>query len=784
MWIILVPLLVGVGIYFLKSRDSSLHKALSLFAALAAFAGVLALLPLVLKGSAEFCLLDFMQLGLFFKVDLVDWVFAFLISFVWLLATLFSFVYMDFEHHRRRFYSVLIFTLGATLGVVLSADYFTLFLFFEMMTLSSFILVIHEQDQGAMKAGLLYIYLGLAGGLALLFAIMLLYWQAGTVEMMPLLDQVKEYPTLIFVLFLTGFGIKAGLVPLHIWLPKAHPVAPSPASALLSGIMIKTGAYGILKTALVLYQAPPGQEAAGYSSYLFNLGSGLMWVGIITMFSGAVMALLQDNMKRILAYSSVSQIGYIATGLGTALLMQADGAMGFTGALYHVINHAFFKAGLFLVAGTIYMYTRELELKRLGGMFKKMPLTGVVFLVCAFGIAGIPGFNGYASKTLIHDAMLLALEATGFYSIKAAEMIFTLTSALTICYFIKLFRGVFLGPVPKNLDRQYTLALSTKVVLGTFGAVIILIGLFPDFILQNFLTGSALLLSYTGPVMDHLYHFHFFAWPMLKPMVVIVALALAIYFTGDRYRWFNWQPPFWLSIEGLIYQPATIFLYNFTGRAGFALDRRVDQSYLGLGKVTGRLVARVVDFEGLIDKLYQRWGLVGRQVIQKTAQMDEGLDRFYQKSGRAAKKLAEGTEAMDSSLDKFYLKTGGAAKKLAAKTAQMDESLDKFYQKTGRGAKKLADQSARMDEGLDELYQKTGRAAKKLTDQAARADASLDRAYKKTSKGPRLLSEYVTGLEGLLHAFFDAAGKAARKIFGQRRPGGKDEPGPGEGEER
>ena len=155
LWAVLVPLLAGLLLGFLKPRPSKLLKAAALLFSFAAFAVVMLMLPLVLKGAVVFSLKDYLQLGLFFKVELIDWVFAFLISFVWLLATFFSFVYMDFEHRQVRFYSFLIITLGATLGVVLSADFFTLFLFFEAMTLSSFILVIHEQDCEAMEAGML-----------------------------------------------------------------------------------------------------------------------------------------------------------------------------------------------------------------------------------------------------------------------------------------------------------------------------------------------------------------------------------------------------------------------------------------------------------------------------------------------------------------------------------------------------------------------------------------------------------------------------------------------------
>ena len=680
-------MLAGIGIYFIKDSWEKIRKAISLLVSIFSLVGVVLLFPLVLSGTVCFDLLNFMQLGLFFEVDLIGWIFALLITLVWLLATIFSLTYMDFEHNRRRYYSILIFTLGATLGVVLAGDFFTLFLFFELMTLSSFILVIHEQDFQAMRAGILYLYLGIAGGLALLFAIMLLFAATGSVDITPVLDQLVVNRSLIYVLFLIGFGIKAGLVPLHIWLPLAHPVAPSPASALLSGIMIKTGAYGILRVSLILFSSP-AETGAPDANYLFTTGNALMWVGIVTMLAGAVMALLQDNMKRILAYSSVSQIGYIATGLGAAMLMGIGGAMGFAGAIYHIINHAFFKAGLFMMVGTIYIYTHELELSRLGGMLKKMPLVAVTFVVAAFGIAGMPGFNGYPSKTLIHDALLIAIKYNEMISLEIAEKIFTLTSALTICYFIKLFKGIFLGPVPEKLDRHYRLTPSIIAVLSSFSMIIIAIGLFPNLILERIIVPAAEMLKYEGYAMDHLYHFYFFEWHPLEAMVIVGVLAMIIYIPGYYRRWFDWKPPEWLSIYYLVYQPITHYLMVLTCRTGVFVDSSIDKAYDRTGGVARSWCNFVGDFDQGLDRFYRKWGDVGLKMADRSRDMDQKIDQFYQKSGEAARKIADKSADMDSALDKAYLETGRAAQKLAKQSTDIDRALNVVYDQAGQKARK------------------------------------------------------------------------------------------------
>ncbi len=575
LYLVLVPMAVGIGLYFLPEQKMILRKALALFASLFSLAGVIWLLPMILVGEVCCALIEFLQFQLMFNVDIIGWIFAILITTVWFLATLFSLAYMDFEHNRRRYYSFLIFTLGAILGVVFAGDFFSLFIFFEIMTFSSFVLVIHKQDREAMQAGSLYLYMAIFGGLALLFAILMVYGSAGTLDMVPMLEALEQQRTPILILFMIGFGIKAGLVPLHIWLPLAHPVAPSPASALLSGIMIKAGAYGIVRVLTVLYR--PAEEGTVFDwAFLFNVGYILMWVGILTMLAGALMALLHSNTKRILAYSSISQMGFIAAGLGVAVFMGLEGAMGFTGSLYHIVNHAIFKAGLFAMIGTVYIYTHELELSRLGGMARKMPLVMITFAIAALGIAGIPGFNGFASKTLIHDAMLEAYKHHDIYGIFVAERLFVITSALTICYFIKLFRGVFLGPVPKKLDRSYPLHPSISATLCTFAALVLVIGFFPNLVLEKVLLPAADLLEFTGPEMAHLHHFNFFAWHPLQAMLVVVLLALFIYLPAASRGWFEWTPPPWLSIQALVFRPLPRLVLAF-----FFRDINIDDIAMG-----------------------------------------------------------------------------------------------------------------------------------------------------------------------------------------------------------
>jgi formate hydrogenlyase subunit 3/multisubunit Na+/H+ antiporter MnhD subunit len=225
-----------------------------------------------------------------------------------MIAVLYSLAYMKHEHKRNRFYLFLLLSLGADLGVLFARNFLVLYAFFELLTLFSFVLVVHEESGEAMDAFKRYLYLGIAGGLSLLGGIILLYSTTGSLAIEPMLAGTQGWMGyLIAAMMIAGFGVKAGMFPLHVWLPRAHPVAPTPASALLSGIMVKVGIYGIMRTLLLF--SPFSVAGAA-------IGHWLLWIGLITMLVGWVLALTQDHIKRLLAYSTISQIGYIIVGIG------------------------------------------------------------------------------------------------------------------------------------------------------------------------------------------------------------------------------------------------------------------------------------------------------------------------------------------------------------------------------------------------------------------------------------------------------------------------------------
>ncbi|MDW7739951.1 MAG: proton-conducting transporter membrane subunit [Bacillota bacterium] len=548
------------------------------------------------------------------RVDLTGSVFALFTALIWFLATLSSVPYMKQEIRQTRYYTFLILSLGGCLGVFLSGDYLSLFLFFELMTLAAYALVVHNQDSEAMAAGKNYLYLGVIGGLSLLSGIILLNTYAGSVTISPLMEQLApaaEVLPLIALLMIIGFGVKAGMVPLHIWLPQAHPVAPSPASALLSGIMIKTGAYGIIRVVTMLFTPTRELAESGLWHFSENLGHVIVWMGILTMLLAALMAVLQNNAKTLLAYSSISQMGYILMGIGAAGYLGYDGPMGFGGFSYHIINHAFFKSGMFILFGIIYTRLHEKRLDHLGGLWKHFPVTFAAFAVCAAGIMGIPGFNGYVSKTLLHHAIVEAFEHHHLWDLWLAEKLFMLTSGLTVCYIGKLFISIFLGKESDQLKGKLSgIKLKENIVERFVGlayiAAIVFLGLFSPLIIKKVIVPMAGGFTYSDYYLNYLAKTGVWTWPDLFGIVIGLGLGAAFYLAFKKKELFSLKLPEYLSVERSLYQPATKLLGEAFTRAGKYIDDNVNFGFHG---APGVLVRVSTGADYLDDKIARKVGL-------------------------------------------------------------------------------------------------------------------------------------------------------------------------------
>lgn len=621
----LVPM-VGAVLAAFWGKKERIRNSIVIGTTLVTLGIVISMYNPAYKGGIEYSLPTILGWGLKFKVDLVGLLIAIVTAFVWCLSCIYATSYMAHEHARTRYYFFCLLTLGANLGVLLTKDFFSLFLFFELMAIFSWVLVIHEEDEKAMAAGRLYLYMSIIGGLLLLGGIMLLYAYTGQMNIQPLAHLVNKIPyTLRYVIatsMIIGFGMKAGIFFCHVWLPEAHPIAPTPASALLSGLMIKTGAYGILRTVNTLFApaAEHGAEAAAHGAHaswtmLTTLGYALIWVGVVTMFFGVVNALMSPNCKRMLAYHSVSQMGYIVLGLGVAAYLGADGAMGLTGGLYHIINHALFKSALFLSIGAVYLRTRELDMYKLGGLWRNMPFTCLACFIAVMGIAGVPFFNGFASKTILHHAINEAYEFSSAYSasgkpdvaLRIAEVFFMLTAFGTFCSNVKMWLFVFIWKRPEKYKDVKPEPMSMKIALGALSASILFIGLRPNWMIEKFI-GPAL--AYFGyEPSTHAYHILFNAHGVAGTLRSTIALlydpkTLSIlgssdalhnllgggvavlgggmaFVLGYRFGWFHAHPPEWISVKYWYLKLAKGFVTAISV-PGQAISDTVDNTYYAL----------------------------------------------------------------------------------------------------------------------------------------------------------------------------------------------------------
>ena len=365
--------------------------------------------------------------------------------------------------------------------VILADDAYLFMVAWETMALSSYFLVTAQHRLPEIRrAGFLYLLMAHVGALGILLCFGVLHggsWQM-TFAAMRGATLAPAWASVAFVLALFGFGAKAGLVPLHVWLPEAHPAAPSPVSAMMSGLMLKVGVYGLLRVSLDLLHVGPWWWG------LLTLGLGLG-----TALYGAIFAAVQTDMKRLLAYSSIENIGLIFAGVGLALLcrsfdMRLLAALALAAALIHAFNHAFFKSLLFLVTGSVMHATGERSLGKLGGLIRYMPWVAALALIGSLAIAGLPPLNGFVSEWLLLQAFLQTPHIPHAFLnmiVPLGAAIVSLTAALAGYVMVKFYGVIFLGqPREPSLERAHDAGWLERIGLGWLALGCILIGVFPQ----------------------------------------------------------------------------------------------------------------------------------------------------------------------------------------------------------------------------------------------------------------------------------------------------------------
>jgi len=392
------------------------------------------------------------------------------ISVVSAAAMLFSTRYMEQYTAKAKFLSLFMLMVAGMNGVVLSGDIFNLFVFLEIASIASYALVGFGCEHEELEASFKYMVLGSIGSMFVLFAVALVYGNTGSLNMAYISQAIQDSginASLAFAmcLFIAGFSLKAALVPFHAWLPDAHPSAPAPISAMLSGVLIKAlGVYALVRVVFNVF------------GITIQMGWILIVLGLLSMVAGAFLAIGQWDFKRLLAYSSISQLGYVILGVGLGGLIIARGenlawaSLAILGGLFHLVNHAVYKSLLFLTSGSVQMATGTRQMKLMGGLAEKMPVTRSSATVASAAIVGIPPFSGFWSKLILVVASVQA----HFYWVAA---IIVFVSLCTLIMYLKVQRYVFLGELPENLQQTKENRGTMLVAMVFLAALCVLMGL-------------------------------------------------------------------------------------------------------------------------------------------------------------------------------------------------------------------------------------------------------------------------------------------------------------------
>jgi NADH-quinone oxidoreductase subunit M len=480
-----ILLLGGIAIYLMKGRlGEETRRAEKVSVLLVSISTLLLLTRFVdvYSGTLPLELYTWIptlgvQFGLY--VDGLSYSIVLTVALLGFFATIYSYGYMQHEHAKPSYFANLLLFIGGMEGVVLATNLIEFFIFWEIMLIPSFFLILFwGTKEQARRISMKYFIFTHLGALLVLAGFALIYVVTGQFDMLYL-----ESPTgqtliqsifasnpgiikLIFVLLVAGFAVKMAIFPIHTWLPDAHSEAPTPISVLLSGVLVETGAYAILRFG--------GLFAQG----LLTFSNVMAVIGVITMFYGGLMALVQTDIKRLLAYSTISQMGYIFFGIGVATIF------GIAGALLQIINQALAKGLLFMTAGGVILATKTRNIDELGGLSNKMPITATTAMIGVLSIAGAPPLGGFVSEWMILKGGFdkFALTGNGLYF--ALSILGVVASIISAGYMLRFIWKIFLGPLPekwRNAKEAPASMLSSMMLLAVF---LILFGILPAIALQ------------------------------------------------------------------------------------------------------------------------------------------------------------------------------------------------------------------------------------------------------------------------------------------------------------
>jgi len=473
-----------------QKNDSIANFLSSFFSIIGSLCGLFFSVSMIIYGKNLSFIINYPYSSFFkisFHIDLLSAFFIFIISLISLFCSIYGVGYLKHFYKKYSigvfgfFYNLLI---GSLLLVVTASNGIFFLIAWEIMSISSYFLVVYDRyDTDNIKAGFLYLIMTYVGTVFIILSFLFIYKYIGSFEFIDIKSGISLIPLSIknniFIFTIIGFGTKAGIIPFHIWLPAAHPAAPSHVSALMSGVMIKTGVYMMIRLFVDILQPIP-----------VWWGILILIIGSISSLLGVLYALTEHDIKRLLAFHSIENIGIILLGLGSALIfyslnMPELALLGLMASLFHTLNHAIFKSLLFLSAGSVIneMHTRNIE--EYGGIIKYMPQTAMFFLIGSMAISALPPFNGFFSEWLTYQALFqgvaqLNLSFQGIFIIAASSLAFTGGLALTC--FVKAFGIIFLArPRSTKVSSIKESPLSMRIGMGFLALMSILFGLFSGY---------------------------------------------------------------------------------------------------------------------------------------------------------------------------------------------------------------------------------------------------------------------------------------------------------------
>lgn len=420
-----------------------------------------------------------------FRVDAMSMFMATIGIILSFSAVVYSWAFMKGKTGLDKYYTLILLMTAGMLGMMLTGDMFNFFVFLEITSIASCALIAYRTSSGkAIEAGFKYIVISTIGALFFLFAVAILYSQYNALNMQVLADSIQYsfLDKIALVLIVSSLAMKAGLVPMHMWLPDAYGKAPAPVAVILVGAT-QASLYGVFRVCFTVY--------GNVFQDITHAGLALLILGILTMLVGVIMALSQNDFKRMIAFAAVAEIGYMFLGIGAGVfaMLDADPAMaaaGITamkGGIFHIINDALDVGLLFLVAGAIYYVTKESSLNKLGGLARNMKYTTIFFIIGLLAVAGMPPMNGFASKLLIYESTFRISPLLAIVAI--------LSSIMLLAVFVKVFYSAFMGPALPKFQNVKEVPKSMLVAMAIFAGMIIFFGLFPDLILTNIVEPAA-----------------------------------------------------------------------------------------------------------------------------------------------------------------------------------------------------------------------------------------------------------------------------------------------------